>query len=499
MVQLRDYQIRAINQLYDAIRSGNRRLLWVLPTGAGKSSIAAYFVKKCIEKEKRVLFFVHSKELVDQFAERLRNQFHVLSGVIMAGVTPDPSKLVQVASVQTLARRDMPDADVVIIDETHRAEANTYKKVMEAYPDAVVVGLTATPYRGDGKGLGELFQTIVHPVKIRELIGLGHLVGTKVYVPREHVDMTGVKIMAGDYDKKEMANRFKDVGIVKGVVDNYRKYANGKRAIVFNCNVEHSIEVNEMFQRAGISSAHLDGATDKAERKRIVNGFRNGSILVLNNCFLFTEGFDVPACDVVILNRATRSEGLFVQMVGRGLRPADGKEHCVVIDHADNTMRFGFVEDYDLMPFSLEDRKKKKTSDSEIPKTKQCKNCLGLVPFFNRHCQCGYEFPRKEKKITFGEEQEFVVLERDAMIVERLQHLTYGKAKNLPLSQLRLYALLHKYKKGWWFHKAIDEHGLPVIKEHPDAFKQVTFQLQLAEIQDGTHDLYNTLKKVTNG
>jgi len=166
VTQLRDYQERAIQMLYQSIKEGNRRLVWCMPTGAGKSTVCSRFVKACVKNQKRVLFFVHSKELVQQFALRLSGQFHISSGIIMAGVTPNRSKLVQVASVQTLVRREAPPADVVIIDETHRAKANTYRKVIEQYPDAIIIGLTATPFRGDGKGLSDIFETIVHPVKI---------------------------------------------------------------------------------------------------------------------------------------------------------------------------------------------------------------------------------------------------------------------------------------------------------------------------------------------
>lgn len=505
MVQLRDYQVRGIQELYDSIRNGSKRIAWVFPTGAGKSTITSRFVKACTKNNKRVLFFVHSKELVYQFSQRLMNQFHIPSGIIMAGVEPRRDRLVQVASVQTLVRRKLPEADVVIIDETHRAKAKTYQKILAGYPNAIIIGLTATPFRADGKGLDDVFETIVHPVKIRELIKKGFLVGTEnsIYGPRESVNMDGVRTVAGDYDKKEMANRFSDIAITKGVVDNYKKHALGKKAIVFNVNVQHSKDMCDRFNAAGIPSAHLDGTTDKKERAQIISQFASGEIMVLHNVMLFTEGFDVPDTECVILNRATKSLAMYVQMVGRGLRPANDKSECVVLDHGENWLRHGFVEDYDSVPFSLKGVKKKK-KDKE-PKAKKCPNCERARRYFETKCACGYEFPRREKKVTFSEGTEFVAFDRDAMIVDRLLSVQYTKAfgsratTKIPLSQLRIFALLRGYKTGWWYHTAIDEGYVDVVKEHPDSFRQVKFLVEMAETEAGTDELYKSIKKQAKG
>jgi len=236
----------------------------------------------------------------------------------MAGIKAKRHLPVQVASIQTLVRRQLPDADIIFIDEAHRSKANTYKKVIEGYPNAIIVGLTATPFRADGQGLGDVYEDIVHPVKIRKLIEIGSLVPTKVFTALESVDMSDVRIIHGEYDNIEMQNRFTDSRVTSGVVQNYLKNAAGKKTICFNVNVEHSIEMNEIFNSHGIPSAHLDGTTDKAIRDQIVRDFSKGKYQILNNVGLFTEGFDVPDTECVILNRATKSIGLYVQMVGRG-------------------------------------------------------------------------------------------------------------------------------------------------------------------------------------
>lgn len=515
-ISLRDYQLRGIRMLNESIKAGHRKICWVFPTGAGKSTVTSAYVLKCVEHQKRVLFFVHSKELVQQFAERLYKQFGILSGVIMAGVQPRRHLPVQVASVQTLVRRELPEADIIFIDETHRAKASSYRKILENYPNAIVVGLTATPFRGDGKGLSDIFETIVHPIKIRELIERKFLVSTEVYVSKEAPDLTGVKTVRGDFDQAQLMERFSDTSVAKGVLDNYQKHAAGKKAIVFNLNVEHSKEMNSLFNEAGISSAHLDGTTPKAERERIVQDFAKGKYMVLHNIGVFTEGFDIPDTEVVILNRATQSKGLYVQMVGRGLRPvweadySDWKKgesgylkpHCIVLDHGGNTIRHGFVEDYDGVPFSLEGipKKKKKDEGDEEEKVKICPNCMAANPPAAQTCRgCEEPFPKKIRETKFSESEEFIRLERSEMIVQRLMAIPYRDVRRqVPASQLRLYARIKGYKPYWYALKAVQLGYVRGVKEDsPDLMRIVNTILETEEIASGTYELYLNMKSAS--
>lgn len=501
MTKLRDYQNEAIRLLHESIRGGHKRIICCVPTGGGKSTIFSYWTKLCVKNKKRGLFMVHSKELVEQFSARLRNQFNLSSGVIMAGAKPDPSKPVQVASVQTLARRKKPDVDFVIIDECHRSNASTYKKIIEYYPDAIIVGLTATPFRGDGKPLGDIYTDIVHPIKIRQLIEMGFLVPTRVAAPENSVSMDGVKIVRGDFDSKEMGRRFKDGAITRGVVENYLHYAKGKKAIVFNCDVAHSKEMHERFLAAGVRSAHADGTTPKDERERIVKGFASGKYEVLNSVAIYTEGFDIPDTECVILNRATNSEGLYIQMVGRGLRPAKGKEECLVIDHGGNTLRFGYVEDYDQAPFSLEEKKK---ASKKAMKCKQCNTGIMKYDPKSKHficSDCGHSYNTEKKRSrTFSDGQEFAILDRDVVLVERLIKMQHSRAlKRLPPSQYRLYALLRGYKPGWWFHKAIEQLYSDIHKDDPQAWQKVKHRLEMEELQNDTFRIYQEIKSQTDG
>lgn len=493
-LQKREYQIKGKAALYESIRNGNKRILWVFPTGGGKSTMASDVTKDCIKAGKRVLFMVHSKELVQQFAQRLRSQYRINSAIIMAGHPTDYSQPVQVASVQTLVRREAPKADLIFIDESHRAKANTYEKILAKYPGAIIVGLTATPFRTDGKGLGDIFEDIVHPVKIRELIDLGFLVPTQCYVPAASVDMSGVKMTAGDYNKKQMAEKYNDHNIISGAVENYRKFADGKKAIVFCVNVELSKTVCDRFKEQGISSAQLDGTSDKEERRKMVQQFADGKIRVLVNCQIFTEGFDIPDTEVVILMRSTKSLGMYVQMVGRGLRPAPGKTECIVIDHGRNVIEHGFVENYDLAPFSLDTTKPKKETE---PKCKTCKSCESVVDRFASECECcGAVFEKKERAVKMGELGEFVAVDKDAITLSRIEGVNWKK-KLIPPHLLRIYRHHRGYKKGWMAHYAIEKGYVGADFHHPQFWQILNKELTMAEVQAGTRQLTQQVTKFT--
>lgn len=499
MFQLREYQRRAKNQLYKAIKEGNKKILWCLPTGAGKSSICASVVKQCVAKGKRVVFAVHSEELVKQFHLRLREQFNIDSGIIMASYKQRRELLVQVCSIQTLVRREYPKTDIVFIDECHRAKSNSYKKMIDNYSDKIIVGLTATPFRGDGKGLDDIFDTIVHPVKIQELISLKHLVSTKVYAPEYEVNMKGVKTVGGDFSKGEMYDKFQDKGIAKGVIHNYVENACGMKTIVFCINVRHSKETAQMFIDNGFKAKSLDGTTDKEERRRVVKEFAEGKIDILTNCALFIEGFDIPDTECVVLNRATKSLNAYVQMVGRGLRPAGNKKECIVLDHGGNTIRHGFVEDYDCEDFDLKGVKKRKVSKP----TKKCPSCFVINHASSRTCTCcGTEFKLKEKEPTkFIEVESFGLLDRQTILVKRLNNTTLKEGKKLPLSQIRLFGVIKNYSRNWWFPalKFQRRKELQHIDfDQKDAFVEVKKILEDEEFKTGNTYLYEELKnKVT--
>lgn len=492
MTKLRDYQVRAVNMLYKKLREGKKKLLWVMPTGAGKSTVTAFVAKQIYDSNKRLMFIVHSEELVKQFANRLKNQFGLYSGIVMAGHEPNYNMRIQSVSLMTAIRRkNLPEADAIFIDEAHRSKAKSYEKLIEKYPNAKIIGLTATPFRMDGKPLGDIYEDIVHPVRIQELIKKGFLVPSKPFVPSESVDMKGVKTVAGDYAKTEMYDKFRDNSIINGVVENYLKLAKGKKAIVFNVNVKHSIKTHQRFLDHGVASAHIDGTTNKQERRKLVQDFANGKVQVLNSVDIFKEGFDIPDTECVILNRATKSYALFVQMVGRGLRPAPEKKECIVIDHGMNHLRFGHVEHYDMMPFDLGKKMKKKD-----PAVKRCKKCSVILKAGVKVCpNCSYKMPeitREEKEKMSVESQGFVVLSKEASIMRKLQKIPNKDSDRIPLHYLRIAALSKGYNLGWAYHQAVKH---PDFKKETASRKLVFGLLQLEEMKEGTYNLYLNLKR----
>lgn len=461
-VELRDYQFRTLAGLYNAIRKGFKRNIVVVPGGGGKSTIFAKFCQVCVLRGKRVVFVVHKKELVEQFHLRLWEQFGVDSGIIMSGVKPKPWLPIQVCSTQTLVRRDCPDADVLIIDECHRAKSATYKKILSNYVGKIIVGLTATPFRGDGKGLGDIFENIVHHVRCKELIKKGHLVATKTYGSEKKVNLKGVKVKLGEYDQKELYKRYDSSGLYDAVVKNYERNAAGTKAIVFSINVEHSKNTCAAFVAAGYKAVHLDSDTSKALRREIIKKYRKNEYDILCNVSLFTEGFDVPFIETVILNRAIKSLVLFLQGVMRGMRPLldanhkevllpDGtvrKKHCIVLDHGGNTIRHGVVEDYDDNMFTLSNDSHKTKGDAL---TKECPKCRNINYLAVKKCvNCGYEFKTKKVQVGNSGEYEIKLLEPDVIFIENLKGLPYSKAKKLPIWKVRAYEALKGYKNGWY-------------------------------------------------
>lgn len=323
---LRDYQRTGRDALRDAVvrlREAKRpqHVLLDLPTGGGKTTVAAAIIDGAVERGGDVLFIAHRKELIDQCSARLDGA-GVEHGVLM-GKHPRaaPWARVQVASVATLMRRleDLPRATLIIIDEAHHARASTYSHILAKYPGVPVIGLTATPWRLDNCGLGELFEEIVVAETMRGLIGRGYLVpytGFAYDVP----DLRGVKKAAGDYKTDESARVMSTGAICGNVVEQWLAHCEGKRTVVFACNVAHSLQLVERFRAAGVAAEHVDGTSPKVEREGVLRRLASGETTVVCNVNVLTEGFDCPAVENIVLARPTMSIVLYLQMIGRGMR-----------------------------------------------------------------------------------------------------------------------------------------------------------------------------------
>ena len=378
---LRDYQRDTINQLSLVMDRGVNKIILQLPTGAGKTIIAVEIIRQALEDGKRVLFVAHRRELVFQCADKLET-LGIDYGIIMAGQNKSLVPDVQVCSIQTLSARvkrgvvQPPPADILIFDECHHNVAKTHLDLIDCYPEAVLVGLTATPCRGDGRGLGGLYEDLIIGPSISELTDQNHLVPVQYYAPTKP-DLEGIKIRRGDYAEDQLSERMNHPELVGDIVENWAKICQDRQTVVFSTGVKHSIHIRDRFLNAGIKAEHLDGTTPKDERDDILKRLASGETQVVSNCMVLTEGWDSPAVSCCVLARPTKSLGLYLQMAGRILRPFQDKTDAVIIDHSGAVHEHGFIDE--PMPWSLDpdekiaERKAKTKYKSKNPIT--CGEC----------------------------------------------------------------------------------------------------------------------------
>lgn len=387
-MQLRDYQESWINQIRGQYQLGHKAVLGVLPTGGGKTVCFCYVVNAASKKGNRAIILVHRNELINQTSNALK-AMSIPHGRIEARRQINLSYPVQVASVQTLARRlhHVPPefAQLLVVDEAHHSNAGTWAKVIKHFDRAKLLGVTATPIRGDGRGLGEWYEQMVIGPSSSELTESGYLAKSKVYSP-PGFDAKGIHKKMGDFDIKEAEFR---VGMIMGdIVGHYEKYLKGQTAIAFCCSVAHAEAVARLFQSAGIPAASIDGTMSNEQRADLLTALGHGRIKILTSCALIGEGVDVPTVGGCILLRPTESVSLHLQMIGRCLRPS-GNKTAVILDHVGNTLRLGHhLENREWTLQGI-----KKSDKDQAPSVKICPECYATSYSLARSCQeCGYEF-----------------------------------------------------------------------------------------------------------
>jgi DNA repair protein RadD len=356
---LRPHQVRGCSLIRAAVLKGHRSPLAVMATGGGKTLLAALgFMVPAVEHGKRVLFLAHSQELIKQPSAKLDEIGLHDHGILMGSHwRRRPRAPIQIATVQTLSRRldkARLDFDLVITDEAHRATAESYTKIMEAvraeHPRVIHIGLTATPYRADGQGLGDVFDELVEIASTVHLMEEGFLVPIRTFVG-ERLDLSGVSEVRGEYKKDEAAAILDRSLLIGHVVEAWHEHARGRSTICFAQSIAHSQHIVERFVAAGVAAEHLDGTTPTAEREAIIARLGSGETTIVSNYGVFVEGFDCPRVSCMIGARATKSRGLWRQMVGRILRPFEDKADAVFLDHANLTDKqvggHGFVTDPD--------------------------------------------------------------------------------------------------------------------------------------------------------
>lgn len=371
---LRLYQSQAISNLRVAYRDGARAPLLVMPTGGGKTIVMAEILRSIADRGRSALVLVHRRELITQTAAKL-HLAGVEHGIIAAGHAPTPSPI-QIASVQTLVRRlhvISTAPDLIVIDEAHHATSNSWARVLDHWPDAARLGVTATPARLDGRGLAAVFDRMVLGPSVADLIDAKFLSPAKLYAPPVRADLTKLAKRAGDYAAGDLAARMDLPTVTGDAIEHYTRLAHGQPAIAFCCTIQHAENVAASFRAAGYRAATLLGSTPTEQRDQLVADFAAGRMQILVTVEVVSEGFDVPAASCAIMLRATASLGLYLQQVGRVLRPAPGKTHAIVLDHVGNVHRHGFPDDH--RDWTLTDGVRTLSGQS-TPSVRTCPECF---------------------------------------------------------------------------------------------------------------------------
>jgi superfamily II DNA or RNA helicase len=409
---LRPYQQAAVQQIRQAYQQGHRSVLYVLATGGGKTVIFSHIAEQAAAKGSRICILVHRQELLRQASNSLQ-ALGVRHGLISPRHGMDLSAHVQVASVQTLARRlhKLPSSlfQLLVVDEAHHSNAGTWAKVLDHFQAARVLGVTATPCRTDGRGLGEWYSQMVQGPTAAELTAAGFLAPARVLAP-PGPSLVGLGKRMGDFDMTQAGQMLQAGQAMGDCLAHYWRYLDGQTAIAFCCSVAHAEAVARLFASNGVAAASIDGTMDSPTRERLLADLGAGRLKVLTSCALIGEGVDVPSVAGCILLRPTQSVSLHLQMVGRCLRPQPGKR-AVVLDHVGNYQRLGHhLEDRE---WTLDGRVVRQRD--QAPSVKVCPSCFCAMASAAQACpECGHEFvpQRRELEHVEGELVELQQVER---------------------------------------------------------------------------------------
>lgn len=460
MAGLRWYQKEAIQQVSKGWASNQRQIL-ALTTGSGKTYTFVTMAKMALDRGHTSLVLTHRTELFSQTYE----SFGIV-GVKPKMISPDHPEPTDfdgmfIAMVETLARRphliEKLDPKIIFIDEAHFGNFN---KIIELFPNAYILAVTATPV---GKHFYEYYTNIIQTIDTPDLISEGFLVPYKAYQMAD--DFSDLKKGAGgEYSSKSQYEHFSKDKLYNGVVEEWKLRSEGKKTIVFNCNIKHSEETAKAFNDAGIKSYSVTSKTPTADRDRYMDEFENGDCMVLNNTSILTAGYDHPPIECVILNRATESITLFLQMVGRGSRLFEGKTGFICLDFGGNHSRHGLWSQ--PRKWELKAPKKKKKGEAVV---KDCPKCEALVYGSARVCEfCGYEFPVVIKSLKDGVMEEYFEKDipnkplaectpEEIALLVRLDRLPAGRAagivKSRGESELHIFARHMGYSRGWVYNK----------------------------------------------
>lgn len=396
-VELRDYQNELIVGARQHFRAGRMRVLLQLATGGGKTATTARMIKNAVERGRRTWFNVHRRELAAQVAKALQKE-GIEYGLVMPGARVNLDAPVQINSIPTLVNRldRMPPPDFIVFDECHHVAAGSWSKIAQAFPKAYQLGLSATPQRLDGAGLLDYFDAMVCGPSVSWLIENGYLCDFRLFSPNT-IDRDRIGKLAGEFRKDQSSEIMSDPKIVGDVISHYRQHAPGSRGLAFCTSVKTSQQYAAKFTESGTPAVHIDGKTHDNVRDKIMEDFEAGHIRVLCNVDLFGEGYDCPALETVMLLRPTMSLAMYLQQIGRALRPAPGKAFATILDHVGNS---DFHGDPDIdREWKLTTGKASKKSD-ETPSPRVCSTCYAHNRAGAQRCKiCGSMFPVQSREI----------------------------------------------------------------------------------------------------
>lgn len=391
-MQLREYQKKCVEDVRAAYRTGARAPLLTAPTGSGKTSMFSCICKGASERGNKVWILVHRQELIDQVSQAL-SEFEVRHGVIAPAFRTENRLTVQVASVFSLVRRmaSLAPPDLIIIDEAHHAIlSSTWGKIIAAYPKARLLGVTASPTRLSGEGLGDIFDRLISGPTVQALIDDGWLSTVRVFAPPT-IDVSQVHMQMGDFKKSELGAAVDKPKVTGDAIEHYQKLTPGQRAVVFCVSIEHARNMAAAARGVGLTAVMIDGTMDRELRRGVVNDFKNGHINWLVTVDLVSEGFDCPGIEVGISLRPTQSLGLWLQQCGRCLRTAPGKSTATILDHAGNSLRHGLPTEE--RAWTLDGAARSNVRQNSGASVRVCPKCFSAQRSGKPSCSgCGHVF-----------------------------------------------------------------------------------------------------------
>jgi DNA repair protein RadD len=447
---LRPHQERLLAQLEAAIAEGCNRIVAQAPTGFGKTILGAHRLRLLQDAGKRAIFIVPALSLIDQSVEKLYAEGVRDVGVIQANhLLTDYARPIQIASVQTLQRREVPPADEIIIDEVHRWY-QFYPKLLcdPRFADIPIIGLTATPWT---HGLGKYFSKLIIGATTANLIDTGYLSPFRAFAPASP-DLSGVRTIAGDFHEGDLGEAMNKTVLIADVVTTWLERAQGRPTLCFAVDRAHAKNLQRQFLQAEVPAEYIDCYTEAPERNAIAQRFHAGEVQVVCNVGCLTTGIDWDV-RCIILARPTKSEILYVQMIGRGLRTAEGKPDCLILDHSDNHTRLGFVTD--IHHDKLDEGKDRRSSTRSAPEAlpKKCPKCTFLRPAGVHVCPCcGFE-PTPRPKAVHMDGELIELASRTTVVAATIQEWMIFYAELKRIQETR------GYKPGWVRYKFEEKFG----------------------------------------